>query len=197
MRISSETLISVCAASVVVVLLGFYMRTSFKHEYETRTGSVIETALNIVSNGPLAIPDVIVTDVNSVEYPLPTVLGAGRLLIYIPDMNCVSCAQKGLEALDLVFSREDTLRNNVLIISHFNNIRHQRNIQKQYNIQIFSLDEGCCFPSEKYFNTAVAMLCDSSLRAPSYMSEDVQVKPFDGWQFYFKATHAHFSCSQY
>lgn len=189
MRVSSETMISFSCSIIICAVALFISFHSTRNSQNHLIESAVLTASNIVSNGSIKVQDVIVRDVDCSECRMSELLGKGKLLIYVPDLSCLSCAQKGFDSFDSMFEHNDSLRSSVLFLSHFENVRVQRIIQHRFNILTYSLDEGAPFPSQYLCDVANAFFCDSTLIAPSYMNDEVQVSPFDGWRFYYQAIH--------
>lgn len=147
-------------------------------------------AFNIIASGPLPLDDVLVRDAKGQHLLLSSSLEEGKLVLYLPSISCIPCAQKGISTLDSVF--KDHFRDRIVLVSSFENLHTQKIIENEFNVNTYSILTDTLLPSDSFAEKPMAFYCDSTMVIGNYYSDDFTDGLFDGWAFYFQAIYHRF-----
>lgn len=195
MRIQFNTLtITSFALGLFVGVSSFWGVSVFSEDDSGFNQQIIERysalALKIISSGPLPLEDVLVRDATGHYLMLSSSLGEGKLVLYLPSISCVPCAQKGISTLDSIF--KDQFRDRIVIVSNFENLHTQKIIENEFNVITYSVLPGTLLPSASSAETPMTFYGDSTLVVGNFYSDEFSDGLFDGWAFYFQAIYNRF-----
>lgn len=152
-------------------LLGFMVD---KRSYETTVQAfqndqelLSECLIDIIKYGNFEIEDVVLLDSKGERVILSSLISRETLIVYIPLLDCTSCADRELESLKK--SAEQEHGDRVYIVSRFSNRREQKIWEKASGMRCFSVDEDVPFPNYLLSEATVTFLLDEKLRVQNYL----------------------------
>ena len=126
-----------------------------------------ETLTDVIKYGNFEIEDVALLDAKGERVQLSSLINRETLIVYIPLLDCTSCADRELELLKKYVKKEHVDR--VCIVSRFSNRREQKIWEKASGMRCFSVDEDVPFPNYLLSEATVTFLLDENLRVQNYL----------------------------
>jgi len=144
-------------------------RKDFSSHLYANNIELVNELKRMISNGKIELTDISVSCTNGNIMNLSDFICTENLLIYLPELTCMSCAERELEVFNDYFTRE-SLKEKVCIVSHFANIREQKVFERSSGIICLNIEDGSPFPIESMKDAMLCGLVDNSLKMWIYIS---------------------------
>jgi hypothetical protein len=130
---------------------------------------------NFIQYDNIPVTDIDLIDNNGKTDQLANIVGKGKLVIYLPKIECFSCSDKEIEALHTIFSEKD--RANIILISNFSSIRELKIFEQNSSLKSYDIQVNYKFPVEELMNkTTLLYISENMTGSCVFVSDKSQNK---------------------